>query len=60
MVSVSVDVELNIFSCALFGVTEGTGNPCLWTGTSNFCLFPMDSHLAPNSLSASFTERQGV
>ena len=57
MVSVSVDVELHIFSCALSGVKEGPGEPCLWAGASNFCLFPTDSHLTPNSLSASLAER---
>lgn len=40
MVSVSVVVELSILSHALFCVKEGTGDPCLWAGASNFCLFP--------------------
>lgn len=57
MVSVSVVVELSIFSHALFCVKEGTGDPCLWAGASNFCLFPTDSYLTPNSLSASLAER---
>jgi len=60
MVPVSVDVELDIFSCALFDMKEGPGDPRLWEGASNFCPFPTDRHLTRSSFSVSVTKMRAL